>query len=215
MSATEFDLNIRTPGDWIVVDAAALSDAAEVDALVGDRLDTVPELAGRRGDLVATVTRSLRRAREAGVLFTAVLADVDEEGRPLMANLAVAAAAGPAPVVEDDAPSSAATAGAGAAAAARETPDLEAAFAEQFPDAERRDVTSVLLPGGPAVRLARLFDVPLTDDGPMLAMLSVQYFFSVPGLEQMLVLSFTTPSIAAAERLQQIFHAIAETVSFG
>jgi hypothetical protein len=212
MSTTEFNLNIRTPGNWIVVDADALGEAGAVDELVGDRLEAVPELAPRRDELVATVARTLKRARHDGILFTALLADVTDERQVIMANLAVGTSV--APPVDDAAASRAATRASADSASAQDA-DVEALLEEQEPGVARREVDSVLMPAGPAIRVARLFDVPLTDEGPVLTVLGVQYFFAVPDADQMIVLSFTTPSVGAAEKLQQVFHSIAETVDFG
>jgi hypothetical protein len=214
MSTAEFHLSIQTPGDWIVLDADALGDSDRVDALVGDRLDAVPELADRRDDLVATVARTLKRARQDGVVFTAILGDVGADGQVLMANLAVGTSAAP-PVDEDAVVHEAEGSDATDGARATRPPDLDALLAADEPEVDRRAVDSILMPAGPAIRVARLFDVPLTDDGPMLSVLSVQYFFSIPDADQMVVLSFSTPSVGAAEHLQRIFHGIAETVDFG
>jgi hypothetical protein len=198
----ELEVAISTPGDWIVIEHGAIDDAAAVDRLVGQRLDAVPELAPHRDELVTTVARTAARAQREGVVFAAVLADPGARSAPVMANLVVATSALPDPALVESA----------VPAAGGELSDPDPA-AESSPEegVTQRVVHSLLLPGGPALRVARLVSLPLVEGGPELAVLSVQYFFTADGLDQALVLSFTSPSVAAHEELQAIFHAIAET----
>jgi hypothetical protein len=209
-SAQELDVTISTPGDWIVIEHGTLDDEAAVDALVGERLDAVPELAPHRAELVSTVAKTMARAQRDGVLFTAVLADPGVHGAPVMANLVVGTSEAPdAELVE-------------AAVPARDgepanLDEVEEALAATAPEegVTQRAVHSILLPEGPALRVARLLDVPLVEGGPELTVLSVQYFFTASDLDQVFVLSFTSPSVAAHEELQLIFHRIARTFRVG
>jgi hypothetical protein len=128
---------------------------------------------------------------------------------PLTANLAIATAPTPSPPAEA-APQTGEPAGSPLAW-------IEATLAESAPEADtsERDVTTLLLPGGPALRIARLVDLPLADNGPLLRVLGVQYFFLVPDADQAMVLSFSSPSLGAIDHLQALFHEIAKTFSMG
>jgi hypothetical protein len=201
----ELAIDIALPGDWVVIADKALADPAQVEALVGTRLDEVPELAPYRDDLVASVSNSAAAIERNGVLLTAVLAELTPDGRARTANLAVAAA--PMPEAVEPAASEPAS------DAEPESPlrELERSLAD-LPTEDQvshRRVESVLLSNGPAVRIARLLEVPLSDDGPRLSMLSVQYFFLLSETRQVVVLNFTTPSLGELPYLQGVFHAIA------
>lgn len=202
MTASDtFDVSIGTPGNWIPLEAYLPPDA-DVDALVGERLAEVPELAPHREHLVETVESTIERARGEGVLFCAILADLTEDGTPVIANLAVATV--PAPPPTDD----------GRTEPVGLAEIEETAAAADEPDVSQRTVDSMLLPGGPAVRIARLIELPLAEDGPSLTTLSVQYFLTVPDENQFVVLSFTTPTVAQHLELQALFHEIALTFRF-
>jgi hypothetical protein len=199
-SRETFDVSIATPGNWIPLDAF-LPDDADVESLVGDRLAEVPELAPHADDLVETVTKTLSHTREEGVLFCAVLADLTDDGDPVIANLTVVTAPAPPPRDGQTEPAGLA--------------EIEANVAEaDEPDVSQRSVDSMLLPGGPAVRIARVVDLPLAEGGPALTTLAVQYFLTVPDEDQFVVLSFTTPTVAKHLELQAVFHEIALTFRF-
>jgi hypothetical protein len=201
VSTDTFDVSIATPGNWIPLEAF-LPEGADADALVGERLAEVPELAPHREHLVETVESTMARARGEGMLFCAVLADLTDKGEPVIANLAVATVA--APPAGDDGrvdPVSLAEIEEGAANA-------------DEADVSQRHVDSILLPGGPAIRIARLVELELAEGGPSLTTLSVQYFLTVPDQDQFVILSFTTPTVAEHLELQAVFHEIALTFRF-
>lgn len=202
-------VTLGLPGNWMLLDQDRLGDRDTADALVADHLDGIPALAPHRDAIVDAVAGSMAQASEGGVLMTAVMADVDAQGAPLLANLAVAVA--PLP----DHVEAGAANGDGAAAAAPDgvptVEDLQQALAEQ-PSAhpvEQQLVSTVLLPGGPAVRVAEVVELPLSAEGPTITMLSVRYLFLLPGGEQLVVLAFSTPTVAAHLELQALFNQIA------
>lgn len=206
MTPSELDIQISLPGDWLAIDSEVFADQTTVDELVGERLDAVPELAPYRDDLVASVSRSMARAKEGGIIFTAVLAELTPEGQARTANLAIAVTELPA--VADEDVEAGLTAG-----ATSPMEQLERTLAEQ-PSEEQishRTLDSILLPSGPAVRIARLYDIPLSDNGPLLSVLSVQYFLEAPEGAGMVVLNFTTPSLGEIDYLQSLFHEIARS----
>lgn len=212
----EVEVSISTPGDWVVLEHDALTDEREVDALVGERLAEVPELAPYRERLVTSIAKTAARAQREGVVFAALLADPGLRDAPIVANLVVGTSPGPtADVLADAVP-----ARDGASADEQEASMRQAvAGRDEHADAEgvredgvsQRVVHSLLLPGGPALRVARLMELELVEDGPKIAVLAVEYFFRVAASGQVFVLRFTSPSVAAHQELQVVFHRIAQT----
>jgi hypothetical protein len=192
---------IAIPGDWIRLEPETFANELAVEDLVGDRLNDVPELAPHREELVGDVTRTLARAVAEEAMLAAVLADVADEEQPMIASLMVLATASPPPDV--------------AAAEIPSEAELAEAVAEGDDDTVAdRHVGSVLLPGGPAMRIARVQELNLGESGPALLALTVQYYFMVPGIDQFVVLSFASPTVGAHLRLQEIFHEIAASFRF-
>jgi hypothetical protein len=208
-AARELDVRLATPGDWVVLRRDDLASEEDVDRFVGDRLDAVPELAPYRDELVTSVARTRARAERDGVVFTALLADIAPQGIPVLANLVVATSAAPSPELAQAAVPA-------EDAAAPGVQDVERALDEAAPPEQgvtQRVVHSMLLPGGPALRVARVAQLALVEGGPEVTVLSVEYFFSPSDLDQVFVVRFVSPSIAAHEELQLLFHEIAATFS--
>ena len=203
MSTGGLELSIATPGNWLTVEPEDFGDRAAVEGMVEGRLDEIPQLAPHRAQLLESVVATLGRAREDGVVHCAVLVDLTDTQQPLLANLTVAVTPAPPPDPERaDLPRIA---------------EIEAALADHEPDVAQREVGSMLLPGGPAMRIARMIDLPLAGEGDhalSITVLSVQYFFSVPGEDAFVVLNFASPSIGAHLRLQSLFHDIAAEFRF-
>ncbi|MGH7747784.1 MAG: hypothetical protein ACREQ5_23945, partial [Candidatus Dormibacteria bacterium] len=78
----------------------------------------------------------------------------------------------------------------------------------------RADVQVVELPAGRAVRVSRMrsTDIPGTD-GSLLTS-EVQYLLPVPASTAMAVLTFSTPTIALADRFAELFDLMAERFEF-
>jgi hypothetical protein len=205
-------VTLGLPGDWIVLDQDRLGDHDTADALVADHLDAIPPLAEHRDAIVDAVTSAMGQASEDGVLMTAIMADVDGDGAPLLASLAVAVA--PLPEGVEALPDGEASGSSPSPSPSDAVPtveDLQRTLAEQSTDdtIEQQLVSTVLLPGGPAVRVAEVAAVPLSAEGPSLRMLSVRYLFLLPAGDQLVILSFTTPTVAAHLELQALFNQIA------
>jgi hypothetical protein len=189
---------ITTPGDWIAFDPALFTDSVSAETLLGERLEAVPELASYREELLAVCARTMARASSDGVLYTALLADLRAEREPMLGSLAVVTTPAPPPDPESPMPKLA---------------DIEERIADREPDVEQRLVQSILLPGGPALRVARVVELPLTATLRIVG-LTVQYFLTVPGEDQFVILSFASPTLAAHVELQQIWHDIATSFRF-
>ena len=203
MSTGGLELSVATPGNWLTVEPDAFADRTAVEGMVEGRIDEIPELAPHRSQLLESVVRTLGRARQDGVVHCAVLVDLTETKQPLLANLTVVVTPAPPPDPErGDLPRIA---------------EIEDALADHEPDVTQREVNSMLLPGGPAMRIARMIDLPLAGEGEgtvSITVLSVQYFFAVPGEDAFVVLNFSSPSIGAHLRLQSLFHDIAAEFRF-
>jgi hypothetical protein len=77
-----------------------------------------------------------------------------------------------------------------------------------------RSARLVELPVGQAARVERLreWDAPANGRHPV--SLIIQYVVEVPGSEQALVLTFSTPALGLAQQLRPLFHAVASTLRF-
>jgi hypothetical protein len=73
----------------------------------------------------------------------------------------------------------------------------------------------VTLAAGPALRAARLEDVPLRPGGTDATTLVVQYFAPIADHDRVAILTFSTPSVGAHLHLQGIFHEIAQSLTIG
>jgi hypothetical protein len=209
----EVGVSISTPGDWVVVEHGTLADEQEVDELVGARLGEVCQLTPYRDQLVRSIARTAARAEREGVVFSALLADPGARDAPILANLVVGTSPGPASDLVAEAVPARDGAPANELEAVQQALAGEGAATDgvQEDGVTQRVVHSLLLPGGPTLRVARLMELELVEDGPKVAVLAVEYFFRVAASGQVFVLRFTTPSVAAHEELQLIFHRIAQS----
>lgn len=186
VSDAELRLGLSTPGDWITVDPGELAGR--------DLLPGIEELGELRDQVEDALSRSAEDARRAGVVLSAVVVHLDREA-PLLANLVVSVRAAPEADGGD----------------ATEEPGSAPAAMGGRADASRRE-EPVQLPAGPAVRVARLVDLPLGGTDASMTWLSVQYALLVVELGQVVILHFASPSVAAHEELLPLFHEIAETL---
>lgn len=196
-----FTVALTTPGEWLQLDPVQPVDGPELAAIVDERLSNVPELADHRADILAAVSRTLANSHDEGLMFAAVLANVTQLSEPVIASLAVVVAAAPPPEHPE-------------APAPVDVEALTEALAPSEPGVQQRAVDIVSLPGGAAMRVARLHEISLTPKGPSLIALSVQYWFTVPGVDQFVVLNFVSPTVGPRRALQVDFHRIASSFEF-
>jgi hypothetical protein len=201
--ATESVATITLPGNWLTVDLDSFDDKTAVQRLVTDRLADIPALAGHEADLVELISRSASLGQSEGVSFAAVLADV-YDGDPIVADLALAATPSPARESEN--------ADAASSLGIRQALGIQSAVDE--PGVRKRAVDDVSLAAGPAVRIARIHDLPLGETGVQLTVLTVQYWLFAPGNDRIVVLNFATPSLTHHKELARQFHTIAESLLF-
>jgi hypothetical protein len=79
-------------------------------------------------------------------------------------------------------------------------------------DINGRDVMVVDLPAGRAVRVHAISEGGSTSGGPSPVVEGVDYFIPVPGSDDLLLLSCTTPAVAIGDLLQPVFDEMATTV---
>jgi hypothetical protein len=70
------------------------------------------------------------------------------------------------------------------------------------------------LPAGRTVRIERLREMPGSADARRPVSFIVQYIAEGPGTGQAVLLTFSTPAVALADQLRQLFHQIACTLRF-
>lgn len=183
-------INVATPGDWFPLRLP--TGPADIDVLLNEQQANHPGLAERRSQFWALLTNLVDATAAVNtVCFFGGLLQVP--GGPLPAT-----ALG---IIVD--------------AHGQTLDDVVREYSSA--QADRRplyDVATFDLPAGKAVRAECLqrnkSDDPVVD---VLALV-VQYYFVVPGTEKFLMLTFSTAAVALAERLRELFHQIACTVTF-
>lgn len=193
------EIRVTTPAPWIDLDLDPTTRAASIEralderaAASGTQLDT-----GQRAELTVLLERTAADAEAKGAIFASIFSDV-MEGRPVSATLIVTLLAGE----EGE-----------AAQALPDRAGLVAGLREVLADDAATELLE--LPAGPAVRARRRIDVPLDPpDGRHFTLESVQYFVPLPGAEHLVLLSFSTPTVAMANAFVELFDAIAGTLSW-
>ncbi len=70
------------------------------------------------------------------------------------------------------------------------------------------------LPAGRTARIERLQEQPIRGREEQLVSLIVQYIAQIPGTDDAVVLTFSTPALGLGRELQQLFHQMACTLRF-
>ncbi len=70
------------------------------------------------------------------------------------------------------------------------------------------------LPAGRTARIERLQEQPIRGRDDLLVSLIVQYVAQIPGTDDAVVLTFSTPALGLGRELQQLFHQMACTLRF-
>lgn len=186
-------ISFATPADWIVLNLDDFADRAWVGEAMDARIAEEPALAPHRDEFVAQLSDAVGKARAVGTEFVAVLVTTRNE-QPVVASVSLTHIRG----VEDPVAAAAAHSGAvqsGPGVLATPTP------------------LPVQLPAGTAGRTEHVREYPLPGDAALLV-LSVQYLIAVPGTDDVAVLTFSSPTLAARAELVARFQAIAESVEF-
>lgn len=191
--ATPTGISLATPADWVVLKLDEVGRGDWLTEAIDERISEQQALDPHRDQLVARLTDAVRAARKIGTEFAAVLVTSRRE-EPVIASVSLTHIRG----VQDPV----------AAAAAH----AEAVEAE--PDVLSTPTPlPVQLPAGTAGRSEHIREHALPG-GSALLVLSVQYLIAVPGTDDVAVLNFSSPTLAARAELVARFHAIAESVEF-
>lgn len=188
------DLRVGVPATWLEIDLDPGTRAASFERLVAARGQAAMAAGMSRAQLVGTLETIASRAEAAGATYAALYSDVIQ-GVAVSASLV-------ASVVDGNGPPPPPGADATTVAQA-----LQQLLSEQGP-AELH-----ALPAGPAVRVTRRLDAP-TPGGGTTPVENIRYFVPLPGLERLVLLEFSTPTLDLAETFGKLFDAIAATLSW-
>jgi hypothetical protein len=183
------DIRFTTPGDWVALHLPHTE--AEVTAVVDRLVARDPELESRR-PLVEAVLRGLSEASRVANCLYAGGAFLPLPGGPLPVTLLVNAL----PLV-----------------AIGDPPDLARAAAAIDSDGHRHHSSAeVDLPCGPAARIEWLQAAQLASSGTEVMSFFTQYVVTPRDTAMVLVLTFSSPAVAIADRLQKLFRDIAASL---
>jgi hypothetical protein len=187
--STTASFSIGTPGDWF--DIRLPQDEAATNELAARLADSWPEQVGSPEELRGLV-RTLVSAAAALDVLCAYATVVNGHGSPLPASLVVNAFPLRGKSLDHVAE--------------------ELSGGDGVPGARPPRVLD--LPAGRVVRVERLREWGASANGRQPVSLLIQYVAEVPGGDQALVLTFSTPALGLAEQLRPVFHGIASTLRF-
>jgi hypothetical protein len=182
-------LALATPGDWLAIRVP--SEHSDADRLAEEAVAARPELARHR-EAIRDLFRTLVEACEKLPVAAAYATVLDVVGGPLPATLVVAVR----PMGEHSLDSIA--------------EEMSAERGEGLPPPV---VGMFDLPAGRTARIERLAEWTGTGEGRRLVSFIAQYVTEAPG-GQAAMLTFSTPAVALADQLRQLFHQIACTLRF-
>jgi hypothetical protein len=194
---------LPTPGNWFDLDLDPRTRNQSIAQLVDSRLGGDPSLSRHRDELVRLLRRVAREAAEHNAVFASMLSEF-VEGQPMAAGVNVTVA----PITVDRGGTAVNDPEAVQAA-------LSVASRDRAADGEQREVGIVELAAGRAVRVSGLRTTQLPGGGHQSLMTSeVQYFLPVPQTNLMSVITFSTPTVALADRFAELFDAMAAGFEF-
>lgn len=191
-SAPRFSL--RIPDSWFEFDVWRATRTGDLSRMVDRRLSDLPELRPHRGVILRSLRELAAEAERAGALYCAAAADDPGGEAPLLASLMVLTTAGmPEPALN--------------------TVEAIAAQISTRPrsddGAEWREVRLVDLPAGRAVRV-RGVDAMST----AARLVTMQTLVPVPRSEATLNVVLTSPQVALADPLLDLFDVISATFAW-
>ena len=198
-------VNILVPSSWYEFDIHPAVLDESVRAVVDARIAERPELAEHRSSLARTLRKVAREAWTSGVVyFGAMVEVVDEE--PMMASLMITVTEARDEATGQIAPNRLD----GITAALREIPR------GRRPTDPWREVSVVELPEvGHAARTRGIEDIEVPNDARVLRMALMQTFVPFPGGDpRVAIISASTPQLALAEPMFQLFDGITDTFRF-
>ncbi len=189
---------VRVPPAWIEFDVWRATRTGDLARLVDARIAEAPDLAPRRGALLKLLREVATDAERQGALFCAVMADDLGSDAVLTATLLVFQTDGALDPADNSV-----EAIAGQVVAVAPSPGSPA----------YRRVEVVELPAGRAVRVAGIEAAHIAGRGAVDCVMS-QTLIPIPGDRGVLNVVLTSPQIALADPMLELFEAISATLAW-
>ncbi len=198
-------INIQVPSTWYEFDVHPATVNHSIREAVAARIKERPELAEYQADLVRTLKRVAREARNNNVVYFGSMCEI-VDGEPMVASLAVS-------VTEAVNRTTGETAPTGLDTLMRVLTPIAPG---RRPTDPWRHVGTVDLPeAGQAARTRGIEDIEIPDDNRSYRAVMMQTFVPFPGSNQKVaVISASTPQLALSEPMLQLFDLITSTFRF-
>ncbi|MCI3246575.1 MULTISPECIES: hypothetical protein [Streptomyces] len=198
-------INIQVPSTWYEFDVHPATVNRSIREVVAQRVKERPELGQHQADLIRTLKKVAREARNNRVVYCGSMCEiVDDE--PMVASLTVSVTAAVNEATGETAPTGPDT-----------FMDILSPIAPgRRPTDPWRRVSVVDLPEtGRAARTEGVEDIEVPDDNRSYRAVMMQTFVPFPGGDpKVAVISASTPQLALAEPMLQLFDLITSTFRF-
>lgn len=191
--------SLRVPPNWFELDVHPASRDASARELVRERVAQVPELESRRGEITKVLRDQAASAWDAGAVYCAGMVEPVADG-VLPASVTVFLLPGPLGASSDEPDRLTAL-----------LPALTSKDAKDENDTWTRVQTLTLEGCGPAARTYGIEDVE-PEPGKPLRVAQMQTFIPIPNVNRVLLVSCSSPAVAVAEGLFDLFDALTGTV---
>lgn len=191
--------SLRVPPNWFELDVHPATRNESARELVRARVADVPELRGRRGEITRVLQEHAAAAWDAGAVYCAAMAEAVLDG-VLPASVTVFMLPGPLDARSDE-------------------PDRISALLPMLQPKDPKDdedswtrLQNLELAGcGPAVRTYGIEDVE-PEPGKKVRVVQMQTFIPVPDVNRVVLVSCSSPAVAVAEGLFELFDALTGTL---
>jgi hypothetical protein len=193
------DLAIDVPPEWFEIDLVPETRDRSITDLIAERTGQNPPLREHRADLLRLLKQEARRAWDGGVVWCACLAEPIDDS-VLLASATLSLIEGPvcAPVTGPE----------GFQGILAPLSDKTASY----PGDTWRRVTAIKLPlAGEGGRLEGVEDLYGSTPDKVIRSVVMQTFVPIPHANRVAIVTCTSPSIALAEPLLELFDAITST----
>jgi hypothetical protein len=188
------DFKLSLPVAWVELDLNHETRAQTIANIVAERGGAGQQLGLSPGQLADLLENLAAQAQAQNGVYAAFYSDV-MEGAPVSASLILSILPGSG----------------GAPPPGTDPMSVARVLQQMFPaDA---DVQLRELGAGPAVRVRRRLEAPITDSGTV-AVENLQYVVVLPDLIRLALLDFSTPTIGLADAFVELFDAIAGTLAW-
>ena len=204
--------SLRVPPSWITFDPTRAYRSGEITRLVDERIEQLPQLRPQRADLVAGLRKVCEEAQQAGAVMSAAAIDDHGEDGVLLASLVV--------FRTDGMPVDGLNTVDAIAAQLTVTPRRPvAAGKDRAQEPDWREVRIVDLPAGRAVRaqgVTSLSETPVTfgDVTGIPRVVSMQTIVPIPGGDDLLDVTLSSPQVWLPDEFLDLFEAITETLTW-